>query len=31
VLSDNKKLAARDLAIFDEARNYLREPIEFID
>ncbi|WP_206998089.1 tRNA dihydrouridine(20/20a) synthase DusA [Trinickia mobilis] len=31
VLSDNKKLAARDLAIFDEARNCLREPIEFID
>ncbi|TKC90103.1 tRNA dihydrouridine(20/20a) synthase DusA [Trinickia terrae] len=31
VLSDNKKLAAGDLAIFDEARNYLREPIEFID
>ena len=28
VLSDNKKLAARDLAIFDEARQYLREPVE---
>jgi tRNA-dihydrouridine synthase A len=31
VLSDNKKLATGDLAIFDEARNYLREPVEFVD
>jgi tRNA-dihydrouridine synthase A len=26
VLSDNRKLAARDLSIFDEARQHLREP-----
>lgn len=31
VLSDNKKLAARDLAIFDEARQHLREPIEMFE
>ena len=31
VLSDNKRLAAGDLAIFDEARGYLREPSEIID
>ncbi len=30
VLSDNKRLAAGDLAIFDEARRYLREPSEII-
>ena len=28
VLSDSKRLAARDLTIFDEARQHLREPIE---
>jgi tRNA-dihydrouridine synthase A len=28
VLSDNRKLAARDLSIFDEARQYLHESIE---
>ncbi|RFU48230.1 tRNA dihydrouridine(20/20a) synthase DusA [Paraburkholderia sp. DHOC27] len=31
VLSDNKKLAARDLAIFDEARQHLREPAEMFE
>jgi tRNA-dihydrouridine synthase A len=31
VLSDNKKLAAKDLAIFEEARIYLRMPLEFIE
>lgn len=30
VLSDNKRLAAGDLAIFEEARGYLREPSEII-
>ncbi|MFC0397240.1 tRNA dihydrouridine(20/20a) synthase DusA [Paraburkholderia rhizosphaerae] len=30
VLSDNRKLAARDLSIFDEARQHLREPAELI-
>lgn len=30
VLSDNKRLAAADLSIFDEARTHLREPVEFI-
>jgi tRNA-dihydrouridine synthase A len=28
VLSDSRKLAARDLSIFDEARQHLREPVE---
>ncbi len=31
VLSDNRKLAARDLAIFDEARQYLREDAEMFE
>jgi tRNA-dihydrouridine synthase A len=31
VLSDNRKLAARDLAIFDEARQHLREPVEIFE
>jgi tRNA-dihydrouridine synthase A len=31
VLSDSKKLAARDLAIFDEARQHLREPAEIFE
>jgi len=31
VLSDNKRLAAADLSIFEEARGYLREPSEIID
>jgi tRNA-dihydrouridine synthase A len=31
VLSDSKKLAARDLAIFDEARQHLREPAELFE
>ncbi len=31
VLSDNKKLAAADLSIFDEARQYLRESAEMIE
>ncbi|MFL9871650.1 tRNA dihydrouridine(20/20a) synthase DusA [Paraburkholderia megapolitana] len=31
VLSDNKKLAAGDLAIFDEARQYLRESAEMCE
>ncbi len=31
VLSDNKKLAAGDLAIFDEARTHLREPAEMFE
>ncbi|HEV3104457.1 MAG TPA: tRNA dihydrouridine(20/20a) synthase DusA [Trinickia sp.] len=31
VLSDNKRLAAADLSIFDEARAHLREPLEIID
>jgi tRNA-dihydrouridine synthase A len=31
VLSDNRKLAARDLAIFDEARQHLREPVEMFE
>jgi tRNA-dihydrouridine synthase A len=31
VLSDNKRLAAGDLSIFEEARSYLREPSEIID
>ena len=31
VLSDNKKLAAADLAIFDEARTHLREPVEMFE
>jgi tRNA-dihydrouridine synthase A len=31
VLSDNRKLAARDLAIFDEARQHLREPAEIFE
>ncbi|RDU95307.1 tRNA dihydrouridine(20/20a) synthase DusA [Trinickia dinghuensis] len=30
VLSDNKRLAARDLSIFEEARGHLREPSEII-
>jgi tRNA-dihydrouridine synthase A len=30
VLSDNRKLAARDLAIFEEARSHLREPLESV-
>nr|WP_233425771.1 tRNA dihydrouridine(20/20a) synthase DusA [Paraburkholderia kururiensis] len=31
VLSDSRKLAARDLAIFDEARKYLREDAEMFE
>ncbi|CAG9255820.1 MULTISPECIES: tRNA dihydrouridine(20/20a) synthase DusA [Paraburkholderia] len=31
VLSDSKKLQARDLAIFDEARQHLREPSEIFE
>ncbi|WP_126877385.1 tRNA dihydrouridine(20/20a) synthase DusA [Paraburkholderia kururiensis] len=31
VLSDSRKLAARDLAIFDEARQYLREDAEMFE
>jgi tRNA-dihydrouridine synthase A len=31
VLSDSKRLAARDLTIFDEARQHLREPIEIFE
>jgi tRNA-dihydrouridine synthase A len=31
VLSDNKRLAAADLTIFDEARAHLREPAEFLE
>jgi tRNA-dihydrouridine synthase A len=31
VLSDSRKLAARDLAIFDEARQHLREPAEMFE
>jgi tRNA-dihydrouridine synthase A len=31
VLSDNRKLAAADLAIFDEARTHLREPVEMFE
>jgi tRNA-dihydrouridine synthase A len=31
VLSDSKRLAAADLAIFDEARAHLREPAEILD
>lgn len=31
VLSDNKKLALGDLAIFDEARTHLREPAEMFE
>ncbi|WP_460901819.1 tRNA dihydrouridine(20/20a) synthase DusA [Paraburkholderia jirisanensis] len=31
VLSDSRKLAARDLAIFDEARQHLREPVEIFE
>ncbi|CAH2906482.1 MAG: tRNA-dihydrouridine(20/20a) synthase (EC [uncultured Paraburkholderia sp.] len=31
VLSDSKRLAARDLAIFDEARQHLREPVEIFE
>lgn len=31
VLSDNKRLAARDLSIFEEARSHLRDPVEIID
>lgn len=31
VLSDNKRLAARDLSIFEEARSHLRDPAEIID
>jgi tRNA-dihydrouridine synthase A len=31
VLSDSKRLAARDLSIFDEARQHLREPVEFFE
>jgi tRNA-dihydrouridine synthase A len=30
VLSDNRKLAAGDLAIFEEARSHLREPLESV-
>ncbi|CAG4888235.1 tRNA-dihydrouridine(20/20a) synthase [Paraburkholderia gardini] len=31
VLSDNRKLASGDLAIFDEARTHLREPAEMFE
>jgi tRNA-dihydrouridine synthase A len=31
VLSDNKRLAAADLSIFDEARAHLRDPVEILD
>ena len=31
VLSDNKRLAARDLSIFEEARSHLRDSVEIID
>ena len=31
VLSDSRKLAARDLSIFDEARQHLREPVEIFE
>jgi tRNA-dihydrouridine synthase A len=31
VLSDSKRLAARDLAIFNEARQHLREPAEIFE
>jgi tRNA-dihydrouridine synthase A len=31
VLSDSKRLAARDLTIFDEARQHLREPVEIFE
>ncbi|WP_429315692.1 tRNA dihydrouridine(20/20a) synthase DusA [Paraburkholderia sp. GAS448] len=31
VLSDSRKLAAADLAIFDEARTHLREPVEMFE
>lgn len=31
VLSDNKKLTAADLSIFDEARQYLRESAEMVE
>ena len=31
VLSDSKRLAARDLSIFDEARQHLREPVEIFE
>jgi tRNA-dihydrouridine synthase A len=30
-LSDSKRLAARDLSIFNEARQHLREPVEIFE
>jgi tRNA-dihydrouridine synthase A len=31
VLSDSRRLATGDMAVFDEARTHLREPVEFIE